>query len=147
MDQTLSNFGNVFAFLALGVVFVAGGFLTARLLRPQRPNAVKNSTYECGEEAVGSAWVKFNIRFYVVALIFIIFDVEVVFLYPWATIFKQLGPFALVEALVFAGILVLGLAYAWVKGDLVWVRPTPNIPTMPEMPEAPTTTSATFTIQ
>ncbi len=136
MDQTLSNFGNVFAFLLLGVVFVAGGYLTARMLRPHRPNPAKTSTYECGEEAVGSAWVKFNIRFYVVALIFIIFDVEVVFLYPWATVFKQLGVFALVEALVFAGILILGLAYAWVKGDLDWVRPKPNIPSMPEMPQA-----------
>ena len=144
MDQTLSNFGNVFAFLALGVVFVAGGYLTARLLRPSRPNPAKNSTYECGEEAVGSAWVKFNIRFYVVALIFIIFDVEVVFLFPWATIFRQLGVFALVEALVFEGILILGLAYAWVKGDLDWVRPTPNIPKMPEMPELPTSKSTSL---
>lgn len=134
MDQTLSGFGNVFVFLALGIVFVAGGYLTARMLRPSRPNPAKNSTYECGEEAVGSAWVKFNIRFYVVALIFIIFDVEVVFLYPWATVFKHLGSFALFEALVFAGILILGLAYAWVKGDLDWVRSTPNIPKMPEMP-------------
>ena len=134
MDQTLSGFGNVFVFLALGIVFVAGGYLTARMLRPSRPNPEKNSTYECGEEAVGSVWVKFNIRFYVVALIFIIFAVEVVFLYPWATVFKHLGSFALFEALVFAGILILGLAYAWVKGDLDWVRPTPNIPKMPEMP-------------
>lgn len=134
MDQTLSNFGNVFAFLLLGVVFVVGGYLTARLLRPHRPNPEKNSTYECGETAVGSAWVKFNIRFYVVALIFIIFDVEVVFLFPWATVFRQLGEFALFEALVFAGILILGLVYAWVKGDLDWVRPAPNIPKMPEMP-------------
>jgi NADH-quinone oxidoreductase subunit A len=134
MDQTLSGFGTVFAFLMLGIVFVAGGYLTARMLRPSRPNPEKNSTYECGEPAVGSAWVKFNIRFYVVALIFIIFDVEVVFLYPWATVFKQLGMFALVEVLIFAGILVLGLFYAWAKGDLDWVRPTPNIPKMPEMP-------------
>jgi NADH-quinone oxidoreductase subunit A len=134
MDQTLSGFGTVFVFLVLGIVFVVGGYLTARMLRPSRPNPEKNSTYECGEPAVGSAWVKFNIRFYVVALIFIIFDVEVVFLYPWATVFKQLGTFALVEVLIFAGILVLGLVYAWVKGDLDWVRPTPNIPKMPEMP-------------
>ena len=141
MDTTLSNFGNVFAFLALGIVFVVGGYLTARLLRPQRPNQAKNSTYECGEEAVGSAWVKFNIRFYVVALIFIIFDVEVVFLFPWATVFKHLGVFALVEALVFAGILILGLAYAWAKGDLDWVRPTPNIPQMPQIPKLPTAKS------
>ncbi len=135
MDQTLSNFGTVFVFLMLGIVFVMGGYLTARMLRPSRPNEEKISTYECGEPAVGSAWVKFNIRFYVVALIFIIFDVEVVFLYPWATVFKQLGMFALVEVLIFAGILVLGLVYAWVKGDLDWVRPTPNIPKMPELPK------------
>jgi len=105
------------------------------MLRPSRPNPAKNSTYECGEEAVGSAWVKFNIRFYVVALIFIIFDVEVVFLYPWATVFKSLGVFALVEVLVFAGILILGLVYAWVKGDLDWVRPEPKVPQMPVMPD------------
>ncbi|ANT65198.1 MULTISPECIES: NADH-quinone oxidoreductase subunit A [Prosthecochloris] len=132
MDQTLSDFGAVFVFLLLGTVFVVGGYLTARLLRPSRPNPEKLSTYECGEEAVGSAWVKFNIRFYVVALIFIIFDVEVVFLFPWATVFKQLGDFALIEALVFAFILIVGLAYAWVKGDLDWVRPQPNVPKMPD---------------
>jgi NADH-quinone oxidoreductase subunit A len=135
MDQTLSGFGAVFVFLVLGIVFVAGGYITARLLRPHRPNPQKNSTYECGEPAVGSAWIKFNIRFYVVALIFIIFDVEVVFLYPWATVFKPLGDFALVEVLIFAGILILGLVYAWVKGDLDWVRPSPNIPKMPVLPK------------
>lgn len=135
MDQTLSDFGTVFVFLLLGTVFVVGGYLTARLLRPSRPNPEKLSTYECGEEAVGSAWVKFNIRFYVVALIFIIFDVEVVFLFPWATVFKQLGDFALIEALVFAFILIVGLAYAWVKGDLDWVRPSPNVPSMPDPDE------------
>jgi len=132
MDQTLSDFGTVFVFLLLGTVFVVGGYLTARLLRPSRPNPEKLSTYECGEEVVGSAWVKFNIRFYVVALIFIIFDVEVVFLFPWATVFKQLGEFALIEAMVFAFILIVGLAYAWVKGDLDWVRPQPNVPRMPD---------------
>ncbi len=135
MDQTLSDFGAVFVFLLLGTVFVVGGYLTARLLRPSRPNPEKLAVYECGEDAVGTSWVKFNIRFYVVALIFIIFDVEVVFLFPWATVFKQLGEFALIEALVFAGILIIGLAYAWVKGDLDWVRPTPNIPSMPQSPQ------------
>lgn len=135
MDQTLSDFGAVFVFLLLGTVFVVGGYLTARLLRPSRPNPEKLSVYECGEEAVGTSWVKFNIRFYVVALIFIIFDVEVVFLFPWATVFKQLGPFALIEALVFAGILIIGLVYAWVKGDLDWVRPKPRIPQMPQAEE------------
>ncbi len=135
MDQTLSDFGTVFVFLLLGIIFVVGGYLTARLLRPSRPNPEKLAIYECGEEAVGSAWIKFNIRFYVVALIFIIFDVEVVFLFPWATVFKELGGFALIEALIFAGILIIGLVYAWVKGDLDWVRPTPNIPEMPVIEE------------
>lgn len=132
MDNTLSEFGKVFIFLMIGVVFVIGGFVTSRLLRPFRPNYEKLTTYECGEEAVGSSWVQFNIRFYVVALIFIIFDVEILFLFPWATIYKQLGGFALIEAMIFVGILLVGLAYAWVKGDLEWVRPEPNIPQMPE---------------
>ncbi|NTV45978.1 MAG: NAD(P)H-quinone oxidoreductase subunit 3 [Chlorobiales bacterium] len=132
MDQTLSEFGNVFLFFLIGVVFVIGGFVTSRMLRPHRPNEEKLTSYECGEDAVGSAWIQFNIRFYVVALIFIIFDVEVLFLFPWTTVFKDLGPFALVEAVVFVVILFLGLVYAWAKGDLDWVRPNPNIPKMPE---------------
>lgn len=132
MDQTLSEFGNVFLFLLVGVVFVIGGFVTSRLVRPHRPNEEKLTSYECGEEAIGSAWIQFNIRFYVVALIFIIFDVEVLFLFPWTTVFKALGPFALIEAVLFVVILFLGLIYAWAKGDLDWVRPTPNIPKMPE---------------
>ncbi|MBC8042371.1 MAG: NADH-quinone oxidoreductase subunit A [Rhizobacter sp.] len=131
MENTISEFGKVFIFLALGVVLVVGGFITSRLLRPFRPNTEKMTTYECGEEPVGSSWVQFNIRFYVIALIFIIFDVEILFLFPWATIYKQLGTFALVEALIFIGILLVGLAYAWVKGDLEWVRPNPNVPQLP----------------
>ncbi|ACF15014.1 NADH-ubiquinone/plastoquinone oxidoreductase chain 3 [Chloroherpeton thalassium ATCC 35110] len=132
MDYTISEFGKVFLFLLFGVVFVIGGYVSSRMLRPHRPNDEKLTSYECGEEAVGSAWVQFNIRFYVVALIFIIFDVEVLFLFPWATVFKQLGGFALFEAVIFVTILTLGLVYAWVKGDLDWVRPTPNVPKMPE---------------
>ncbi|MCS6988438.1 MAG: NADH-quinone oxidoreductase subunit A [Chloroherpetonaceae bacterium] len=131
MAQEISEFGKVFLFLAVGVIFVVLGFLTSRLIRPHRPYPEKLTTYECGEEPKGSAWIQFNIRFYVVALIFIIFDVEVLFLYPWATVFKQLGAFALIEAFVFLGILTLGLAYAWSKGDLNWVVPTPNVPQMP----------------
>lgn len=132
MDQTLSQFGNVFLFLLVGVVFVIGGFVTSRLLRPHRPNEEKLTSYECGEEAIGSAWIQFNIRFYVVALIFIIFDVEVLFLFPWTTVFKDLGEFALIEAVIFVVILFIGLVYAWAKGDLDWVRPSPNVPKMPE---------------
>jgi NADH-quinone oxidoreductase subunit A len=94
-----------------------------KLLRPERFSEEKLTTYECGEEPVGNAWIQFNIRFYVVALVFIVFDVEAVFLLPWATVFKRLGPLAYLEGLVFIGILVVALAYVWSKGDLAWVRP------------------------
>ncbi len=132
MDAQLTEFGKVFLFLLVGVVFVAAGFITSSLIRPHRPYAEKLTTYECGEEPQGSAWIQFNIRFYVIALIFIIFDVELLFLFPWATVFKKIGPIALIEAVVFIGILALGLAYAWSKGDLNWVVPQPNRPKMPE---------------
>ncbi|MFN3393414.1 MAG: NADH-quinone oxidoreductase subunit A [Candidatus Thermochlorobacter sp.] len=132
MDTQLSEFGKVFLFLLVGVVFVVLGFFTSRLIRPHRPNPEKLTSYECGEEPVGSAWVQFNIRFYVVALIFIIFDVELLFLFPWATVFKEVGPIALIEAIVFIGILAIGLVYAWVKGDLEWVVPQAHVPEMPK---------------
>ena len=103
------------------------GLLIGRLLRPYNPQAQKLSTYECGEPAMGSAWVNFNIRFYLVALIFIIFEVEIAFLFPVASVFRRwveggVGVFALIEILLFVGILFLGLIYAWVKGDLEWVK-------------------------
>ncbi|MFC1556119.1 NADH-quinone oxidoreductase subunit A, partial [candidate division KSB1 bacterium] len=78
--------------------------------------------YECGEDPVGSAWIRFNNRFYIVALVFIIFDIEVVFLFPWALVFKKLGMFAFIEMMVFLAILFAGFAYVWAKGDLEWVR-------------------------
>ena len=123
----LFDFANVLVFTALGLGFVGVNLLIGRLLRPSNPQAVKLSTYECGEPAMGSAWVNFNIRFYVVALIFIIFEVEIAFIFPVAAVFRRWieegqGLFALVEILVFIGILFLGLIYAWVKGDLEWIK-------------------------
>ena len=79
-------------------------------------------SYECGELPEGSAWVKFNIRFYVIALIFLIFDVEIVFLFPWAVVFQELGLLAFIEAFIFVMILVVGFIYVWAKGDLDWVK-------------------------
>lgn len=122
----LTEFAKVLLFLFIGVVFVAGGLITSRLLRPHRPNTEKSTIYECGEEPIGNPWIKFNIRFYTVALIFLIFDVEVVFLFPWAVIYKELGLFAFVEMVIFLAILILGFAYAWAKGDLEWDKPTPR---------------------
>ena len=124
----LTEFGRVLIFLIVGVVFVAGGLIVSWLLRPHRPYPSKLSTYECGETPIGDTRVRFNIRFYVVALIFLIFDVEVVFLFPWATVYKNLGWFAFTEMLVFLGILFVGYAYVWRKGDLEWDKPAPKIP-------------------
>ena len=123
----LFDFANVLVFTVLGLGFVGVNLLIGKLLRPSNPQERKLSTYECGEPATGSAWVNFNIRFYLVALIFIIFEVEMAFIFPVATVFRQRmesgqGLFAFVEILVFVGILFLGLIYAWAKGDLEWVK-------------------------
>lgn len=118
----LAQFATVLVFILLGAVTVALMLGVSRLLQPRNPGAVKLSSYECGEVPFGSSWVQFNIRFYVVALIFIIFDVEVALLYPWAVIFRRLGLLAFVEAFIFIVILLAGLAYLWKEGDLDWVR-------------------------
>ena len=109
-----------FALVAIG--FLVMNLLVWWLIRPRRFSEEKLTTYECGESPEGSAWVQFNIRFYVFALIFIVFDVEAVFLFPWAAVFRELGMLAFLEGLVFIGILVVALAYVWRKGDLEWVR-------------------------
>jgi NADH-quinone oxidoreductase subunit A len=124
----LTEFGRVFLFILVGVLFVAIGMAFAWLLRPSRPYPSKRTTYECGEAPLGDTRVRLNIRFYVVALIFLIFDVEVVFLFPWATVYKDLGWFAFVEMVVFLAILLVGFAYVWRKGDLDWDKPAPQIP-------------------
>ena len=117
------QFANVLVFLAVGIFFLAFTLTLSSLFRPSKYSAEKLTSYECGENPVGSPWIQFNIRFYVFALIFIIFDVEVAFLVPWAVVFKKLGMVAFVEGLIFIAILAVGLAYVWAKGDLQWVRP------------------------
>ena len=124
----VTEFGRVLIFLIVGVVFVAGGLVFAWLLRPHRPYPSKLATYECGEVPVGDTRVRFNIRFYVVALIFLLFDVEVVFLFPWALVYRDLGWSAFLEMVVFLGILLVGYAYVWRKGDLDWDKPAPKVP-------------------
>ena len=119
----LEQYANVLIFLGIGAFFIGFNLLLGSLIRPKNPSPEKLSTYECGEESVGGSWIQFNIRFYVVALVFIIFDVEIVFLYPWAVAFKDLGWFAFIEMMIFVVILLVGLAYAWKKGALEWVRP------------------------
>lgn len=114
-------------FFGLGVVFTAIAIVLGDLLSPRRPKPEKLTTYECGERPVGQAWSQFNVRYYIFALLFVIFDVETVFVFPWAVrlhYFRGIGPdfgvVMFVEMLVFVAILVLGLAYAWRKGVLKW---------------------------
>jgi NADH-quinone oxidoreductase subunit A len=121
----ISGFSSVLLFLVIGFIFLVAVLILSRLIQAKGiPGIDKYISYECGEVPEGSAWIRFNIRFYVFALIFIIFDVEIVFLLPWAVVFKRLGAFAFIEGLIFIGILIVGLAYVWKKGDLEWVKPS-----------------------
>jgi NADH-quinone oxidoreductase subunit A len=113
--------------MAFGVIMFAGALLVGKLLRPHNPNKLKQMEYECGEEPVGVAWSNFNIRFYVIALIFIVFDVEGALMFPVAAVFKQfneigLGGIVLITFLLFISVLLEGIVYCWKKGDLDWVR-------------------------
>lgn len=125
----LFQYAHVLIGLIFGMAFVAVQvFLLVRILSPKVKNEQKESTYECGEPPVGDAWIRFDMRFYTMALIFIIFEVEAVFLFPWAAVYNQLvksldgGLFPFVEAALFIAILVVGLIYVWKKGDMDWVK-------------------------
>jgi NADH-quinone oxidoreductase subunit A len=112
----------VFVFLVTGILFVFANLILGSLLRPQKPTPEKLSPYECGEEVIGDSWIRFDIRFYTTALVYLIFAVEIAFLFPWALVLRDVGPLAFVEGFLFIGILLLGLAYVWAKGDLDWVK-------------------------
>ncbi len=135
----ISEFGKILVFLVLGVLFILAGYIVNLLLAKRKPNTIKNATYECGEEPSGNSWIQFNMRFYVIAIIFLLFDVEIVFLYPWATIYanKEIieaiptwGYFSLIEMFIFISILLLGLVYVWRKGDLNWIKNQIKIPSI-----------------
>jgi NADH-quinone oxidoreductase subunit A len=124
------HFANVLVFFVLGLGLCALMLGLGRLVRPANPLAPKLTTYECGEPPTGNAWINFNIRFYLVAIIFVIFDVELAFMYPVVTVFRDWlqsgrGLFALVEMLLFLGVLAIGLVYVWVKRDLQWLKQLP----------------------
>lgn len=107
-------------FFLLAGVFPALPITAAWLLRPKRPNKIKLETYECGIETKGDAWVQFKVQYYLYALVFLVFDVEMVFLFPWAVASNQLGWFAMVQIAIFIVLLGLGLFYDWRKGALEW---------------------------
>jgi len=117
----MSEYLAVLIFIGVGAGIVLFTFFLARMLRPHNPYPEKDVNYECAESPIGSSWIKFHNRFYIFALIFVIFDVEAVFLFPWAVAFGQLGLYALVEMVIFILILFYGLFYAWKKGVLKWV--------------------------
>ena len=108
-------------FLVLAPIFPILALLIPRIIAPRKPNQLKNDTYECGIETVGESWVQFRVQYYVYALVFLVFDVELVFLFPWAAAFNQLPLFAVLEGVLFIMILVAGLLFAWRKGALEWV--------------------------
>lgn len=107
-------------FMVVSLALPAVAITLAGILAPKKPNPIKNSTYECGIETVGDTWVQFKAQYYVYALIFLVFDVEAVFLFPWALAFDLLGLYAVLEGVLFVLILAGALAYAWKKGALDW---------------------------
>jgi len=107
-------------FVAIAAIFPLMPILIARFIAPRKPNHIKQDTYECGIETVGDSWIQFKVQYYVYALVFLIFDVETVFLYPWAVSFDAIPLFAVFEGVLFIIILMGGLFYAWRKGALEW---------------------------
>jgi NADH-quinone oxidoreductase subunit A len=134
----MNDYWGIFLFLGAAIAFVGGGMLFSKLLRPNRPNEEKNTTYESGEDPINNSWGNFNIRFYLVALIFILFEAEIIFLFPWATVFADpklieqtdglWGWFSFFEVSLFILILALGLAYIWKKDYLDWDKPATEKP-------------------
>jgi NADH-quinone oxidoreductase subunit A len=115
-------------FIVVGISMVLAPLLVGRLLRPNMPHPEKSDPYECGEPAIGSSWVQYDLRFYVVGLVFLIFDVEIALFYPWAVVYKSAGLAGLWDMLFFFGVLVVGFLYLWRFGYLEWVRSTQSQP-------------------
>jgi NADH-quinone oxidoreductase subunit A len=133
----LSDYLPIVAMAALAVVFAVASILVSHAFRPNRPNAVKLSPYECGNDPVRlPAGERFSVKFYVVAMLFIIFDIETIFLFPWAVVFRRLGVFGLGEMAVFIGLVFVAYVYIWRKGGLDWTTaPTPIEDAVVEEPE------------
>ncbi len=114
-------YGTLLVFIGFAFVFVIGGVVVNYLLMPYKPSDEKRTTYECGLDPIGEAQVRYSLRFYVFALMYVVFAVEAVFLMPWAVVYRKIAGFApLIEVLIFIFILLLGLAFAWKKGELKW---------------------------
>ena len=121
IDSYTYNYLFIGIFLLVAIVFPLLPILLAKVVAPKKPSSIKNATYECGMETIGETWVQFRVQYYLYALLFVIFDIETIFVYPWAVAFNQLGLFAFIEMIVFLAILAAGWAYAWRKGVLEWI--------------------------
>ncbi len=122
MEQLLS----VSIFLAIGFGFIFVNLTVGKLIRPSLPNAEKKAIYECGEPTIGPGWVQFDLRFYIVALFYLVFDVEVALIYPWAVIYREVSLPALIVGTPFMIVIIVGYAYEWYSGSLDWVRSSVN---------------------
>lgn len=122
MEQLLS----IAIFVGFGLSFVLINLTVGSFVRPVMPNAEKKSVYECGEPTIGSSWVQFDLRFYIVALFYLIFDVEVALIYPWAVVFREHTAEAMVIGLPFLFVIIIGYVYEWYAGSLDWVRSSVN---------------------
>lgn len=134
----LSSFGVIFVFLIFAFLLVGAAVVAAMLIRPSRPSKIKHTNYESGIIPEGSPWILFNTRFYLIALAYLIFDVELVLLFPWALTFKGLGWYAFWAMAIFVFILILGLFYDWAKGYLEWDKPKPYIPNLNDFTDTKT---------
>lgn len=124
----LSEFGHILLFIITGSLFVVVALFVAKLIRPDRPNKIKMLTYECGEIPFGDARIQFNNRFYIIGLMFLIFEVEILLLFPWAVVFKEIGWFAFLVMFVFVSLIFIGFIYELGKRQLKWDVPVPRIP-------------------
>jgi NADH-quinone oxidoreductase subunit A len=115
-----ANYVPVFIFVLIIVIAMPAALLFAKLVRPSKPSKNKSMAYECGVDPIGDSRARYSVRFYVIAILFVVFDVETIFLFPWAVQYKALGLFGLVEMLVFLGILIAGYVWVWKKGALEW---------------------------
>ena len=121
IDSYTYNYLFLAVFILVAILFPLLPILLAKVVAPKKPSPIKNATYECGMETIGETWVQFRVQYYLYALLFVIFDIETIFVYPWAVAFNQLGLFAFIEMIVFLAILTGGWAYAWKKGILEWI--------------------------
>ena len=116
-----SNYVPIFIFAAVVIILIPATLLVAKLVRPSRPEKAKLMPYECGVDPIGDSRQRYTVRFYIVAILFVLFDVETIFLFPWAVQYKALGWFGFVEMMVFLAILIVGYVWIWKKGALEWI--------------------------